>query len=564
MATTPVTNVTRVDSQDQTVMDALKISQDILKSLSILQNQFKEKITNINQIPDITKIKRIHESIHNAEQFSHSKSISCTCYNIILNRQYLKYSQFITSNLDSYLISLVMAVDDDIQSIKSHPPITATTSTQSHPSNARYSCPPPFSIDTVTTIYPVEGKQNEYEYDYSDEDDDTDHNLSQIMDDISEILMMHWPFHIHIKDIDTEYQQTLNKKFNVSTEQITRYISLQNQSFLGNYWIINHMESLRVDPAQYLQNINLDAKSKQIIQKKFINIMNSLYPNGIFSKQIGALFEYFMGFVATKQQIEYATDLCDKTIDILQLRAMYKINSNENKKSMMQTVLSYEEMMACVLYDGVNGNPYDHYSSSKDGIDINTLQKNLNKYFQITLDINNPYCQYLLHELVDPVVFKRCNTYLLGWKSRNRLNEMLTWWNRNKIHEIKPKIATNSDNNVDYKYPLMSHNNNSNNYGRSNRQPRYPTIQRFTSQSSVVIRGFDYNTIVIDFIYWVEHQYGVKVENQSNITYSSRPFFMVLTLQNEGMAQSLLKLKYIQYLGVLLQVDKAKPSAVLK
>ena len=66
----PFTTFDKFDSNNKTVLNALNINQDLTKHLSTLQTQLCDKIKNIQQIPDIAKIKRLHQSIHNIEQLS--------------------------------------------------------------------------------------------------------------------------------------------------------------------------------------------------------------------------------------------------------------------------------------------------------------------------------------------------------------------------------------------------------------------------------------------------------------------------------------------------------------
>ena len=372
--------------------------------------------------------------------------------NPILNRKIYEYSQIITLNLNEYLLSK----KDDfsiMQRMNSYPKIReynySECSEMDYYNHVQKKCPGSefmpgnnkMNIQQQINSYP---KIEEYNYSEGNEEDYYNHIQNkmshQILQNLSLMLMMEWPFHVFPWQIDYKYEDLFNEELNVSLDEFIQY-----QQKMNNNWIKYDYHTLTIDPLKYLMKLSSEEMRKNVIQRKFKKIMNTLYPHGINSGQISNIFKYFIGILPTKQQIEYGTDLCDKSLNMEQkihkLKLIHRQNiHNENEYHIMnpsiikQHVLSYEEMIACAVYHKKFQENY------LNGITITQLKQNLQTYFKLNLDFSNPFCKALLHELVDPNVRRRDGKYLLGRKSRNRLTELLDWW-RNIIDNCGKKAS---------------------------------------------------------------------------------------------------------------------------
>lgn len=394
-----------------------------------------------------------------------------------------------------------------------------------------------------------------YDCDYSDaSEDDRNQNkkLDQTLQNVSFMLMLQWPLHITPQEINREYERLFNDELNISLDELIQY-----KRKMRNYWIKYDYQTLTIDPAQYLATSS-PTKTKDIIQDKFIKIMNSLHPNGIISNQLSKIFIYFMGIYPTSQQIEYGLDLCDVTLNILKLKSIHQQNinnntNNNNNNTIKQHVLSYEEMIACALYGFWN-----------NGISILELQRNLQRYFQLDIDFYRPYYKGLLNELVDPIVCKRDNKYLLGWKSRNRLEHLLCWWheqtiiiNHNQHKETsKPRFLCEYDQHKEKRSKprfLCKYN-----------QHKERSKPRFLCKHSINIKNLPLDAKICDFIHWMETGLLVKVVNQGILTLKGDTTCITIILQNAQMADYLKEKEIIYYNGQELQIEAAVPTKSLQ
>lgn len=503
-------------SKEQIIMEALQHNQKMLNNLSQLNEAIQQKMMKLNngeQISNnnINEIKSIHQSFQNSQQFSLICNVlSFTDTNSILNSKIYEYSQIITKNLD------------DLITQEMNPCV------EGHfvPGNNNMNIEPG---NNNMISYP-----DSDEYDYSESSGDEDYHYDRIQNKIFDkplqnlcfMLMMQWPLHLFPQEIHYKYEQLFNEKINVSLNQIMEY-----KDKMMNDWIKYDYQTLTIDASQYLKVIP-EKMRQNIIKKKFIKIMNTLHPNGVISHEISNIFKYFIGICPTQQQIEYGTDLCDKTLNTLKLKSIYQQNIHiDNDSTINRHVLSYEEMIACGLY------------GFYDGIAMSKLQHNLQRYFQLDIDLSRPYYQALLYELVDPCVRKRDNKYLLGWKSRNRLSDLLCWWQT---------IIINHDDHI-----INDHSSSKiiNHYSSSK--------PLFSCKDSVIINNLSFDTEIIKFICWMEGEFNVKIVNQGILRERAGTFCITIVLQNAEMV-NYLKQQSIYYENQRLQIESAVPTKSLK
>ena len=72
---TQFTTFEKFDAKNRTVIDALRMKQDLTTHLSSLHNKLSSKITNIQQLHDIANIKSIHQSIISIEQLRSDRHV---------------------------------------------------------------------------------------------------------------------------------------------------------------------------------------------------------------------------------------------------------------------------------------------------------------------------------------------------------------------------------------------------------------------------------------------------------------------------------------------------------
>ena len=168
----------------------------------------------------------------------------------------MNYSTFIRENIDSCLVSIAIS-----QTSFSHIDTNLHDTKQIE------------TKDSSSTIIPsvIEEKTDDYDYDYDysdegeddhtiyengknfscNENDDNSLSISEISDsieNISELLMMHWPLHINHDHIHIAYKRNYNTKLKITNQQLIDYINKQNELYSGNYWIIFYQYSYTIDP----------------------------------------------------------------------------------------------------------------------------------------------------------------------------------------------------------------------------------------------------------------------------------------------------------------------------